>query len=146
MSNFSKVPSGKILKQLDFFSSDLSRRSLNIQSPLRKSISAALKRCQFSRDHIASHIGELVGYEVSRSMLDNYVDESHLKHRIPAEIIPALCVVTKDYVPLRLLVEISGAFILMPEEAMIAKLLQVRKERQRLEKEEEILKNRLDLE
>jgi len=145
MSKFSKVPPAKILKQLDFFSSNLLPNSLDVQNELRKSISAALKSCQFSRDHIASYISELVGHKISRSMLDNYADESHIKHRIPAEIIPALCVVTKDYTPLRLLVEISGAFILMPEEALIAKILQVRRERERLEEEEKILKAKLDV-
>ena len=77
-------------------------------------------------------------------MLDNYSDESHLKHRTPAEIIPALCVVTKDYTPLRLLVEISGAFLLEPHEALIAKLIQIQKERERLELDEREIQNKLN--
>ena len=144
MSKFSEVPPAKILKQLDFFSSDITPNSLDIQNELRKSISVVLKKCPFSRDHIASYISELVGYKVSRSMLDNYADESHIKHRIPAEILPALCVVTRDYTPLRIQVEISGAFLLEPHEALIAKLIQIQKEREQLELEEREIQEKLN--
>ena len=108
MSKFKEVPPAEILKQLDFFTSNIPPKSLGIQNDLRKSISVALKSCLFSRDHIASYVSELVGYRVSRSMLDNYADVSHIKHRIPAELIPALCVVTRDYTPLRIQVETAG--------------------------------------
>lgn len=143
MSNFKEVPPSEILKQLDIFSSNLTPKSLDIQKSLRESISIALKKCPFSRDHIASHISELVGYKISRSMIDNYADESHLKHRFPAEIISAFCVVVKDYTPLRILVETAGAFLLEPHEAAIAKLLQIRKEREQLVREENEIQERL---
>ena len=143
MSKFSKVPTEKILDQLDFFSQNLPSGSLDIQQPLRKSISTALSKSTYSRDHIASSISELVRYKVTRRMLDNYADESHTRHRIPAEIVPALCVVTGNLSPLRILAETSGAYLLAPEEAAIAKLIQVRRDRERLESEERDLETRI---
>ncbi len=75
--------------------------SLDIDTELRHALSEDIKHAsvpctgrELSRYDIAARMSELVGHEITKSMLDNYSAESHEKHRFPAQYLPAFVIAT----------------------------------------------------
>ncbi len=93
----------------------------NIQVRLRGALSFALKKAlPKSRWVVADEMSHLLGVEVSKYTIDSWVAESKEGHRIPAEYIPAFCVVTGCLEPLQLLNETCKLFTLKGPDALRA--------------------------
>jgi hypothetical protein len=75
--------------------------SLDIDTELRAAISQDIKHAivpcpgrELSRYEVAARMSELVGQEITKSMLDNYTAEAHEKHRFPCQFLPAFVIAT----------------------------------------------------
>lgn len=62
---------------------------------IRKLVSATLKviRDDFGKDRsqVAAELAEIVGFPVSKHMLNDWARESHKGHRLPLSVVRALC-------------------------------------------------------
>jgi hypothetical protein len=105
----------------------------NIREPLRRAVVAAIKQCSLSRWEIAGKMSHLLGVEVTKFQLDAWTAESKEMHRVPAEYLPAFCMVTRDHGPLRLMAEAAGLFALPGPDALRAEI-------QRLDEQERKIK------
>lgn len=123
---------------------DLLSGSLSIHQPLRSALVAAISGSSLSRYQIAARMSELVGREITKTMLDAYAAESKEGHRLPAELLPAFCEATGDWRPLIILVEALGGMVLSPKEKAFVQLVKIEREKKRLERRAEQL--RLDME
>ena len=102
--------------------------SMDIDRAFREAVSEALKNCPLSRYHVAARMSELVGQEITKTMLDSWTAESKENHRFPAIFLPAFCEAAGDTEPLRILGRLVGVFVLPGPEALRAEI-------QRLEEE-----------
>jgi len=106
-----------LTKELDPKPSSPTEGSANIQDRLRLAVSKALKHPIKSRWQIAGEMSHLLGQEISKHQLDGWVAESK-EHRFPSEYLPAFCLVTGCFDPLRILAETAGMFIMPGSEAL----------------------------
>jgi len=90
---------------------------LNIAARLMAAVKLAIKDAPKSRETLADELTELMGYEITVHMINSWVADSH-PHRIPAEVIPALCVATGSNEPLRIQAEAAGLFTLDGPDAL----------------------------
>jgi hypothetical protein len=104
--------------------------SARLQAAVREAIKAAPK----SRETLADELSELTGQPISVHMVNNWTAESH-PHRLPAELVPALCVATGSTEPLRVLAEAAGVFTLPGPDALRAEVQKLREEEQRITRE-----------
>ena len=102
--------------------------SFDIDRQFRAAISDALKECRLSRYQVAARMSELVGYEITKTMLDSWTATSKDNHRFPVIFLPAFCEATGQTEPLKMLGRPVGVFILPGPEALRAEI-------QRLEEE-----------
>lgn len=107
----------------------------DITLALRASLVKAIKQCSLSRYQIAAQISELISRDITKEMLDKYCAESAEAHRIPAEIIPAFCLITGSRAALDLLAQAIGCTLLGPEEAQALEIVRLRMEKTELEKQ-----------
>ena len=77
--------------------------SFQIQNQLKNELSAGLKRCRMSRYEVAAKMSEMLGYEITKTMLDAYTAESKESYRFPAEWLAPFCAVTGHYKPLEMI-------------------------------------------
>lgn len=97
---------------------------------IKDAISDAIKNSGLKRYDIAGQMGEMLGTEISESMLNAYTAESKEGYRMPAEYIPTFCKITKDYTVLEILVSASGGRMVKSDEIYLlelGKLAQVEK-------------------
>lgn len=80
-------------------------RLAHLGSAIRAACVEAMRPCRLSRWEIAGKVSQLLEREVSKSMLDAYCAESHDTHRIPADVLAALCLVCESDRPLQVLAE-----------------------------------------
>ena len=106
----------------------------NIREPLRRAVVAAIKRCPLSRWEIAGKMSHLLGTEITKFQIDAWTAESKEMHRVPAEYLPAFCMVTGDHGPLQLMAETAGLFAIPGPDAL-------RVEIQRLDEQERKIKD-----
>jgi len=102
--------------------------SFDIDRQFRESISESLKRCSLSRYQVAARMSELVGYEITKSMLDSWTAESKESHRFPAIYLPAFCESVRDYTPLKILGQLVGVFVMPGPEALRAEIKRIEEE------------------
>jgi len=100
---------------------------LKVVDRLRGTIRSAIKNCPLSRHQIAGEMSHLAGQTITKEMIDSWTRESdeingRPGRHIPAEYLPALCVVTESIEPLRVLGEKAGAFVFRGPEAMRAEI------------------------
>ena len=107
--------------------------SLNVQHQVREAITQAISQSGISRYQVAASMSELVGSEVTKSMLDSWTAESKEYHRFPFEFLPALCEVTKTITPLEIAAQALKVFLLPGVEALRAEI-------QRLDEQEKKIK------
>jgi len=110
-------------------------RDLKVSAKFRQAITEAVKNSRYSRDEIVSLIYGLTGLKISKQYFDQMTAQSKLDRRIPAEILPALCYVTGDFTPLKVLAEAVGFELVNEEESRELKLLRLMKEKERIERE-----------
>lgn len=128
--------------QLSLLGSSTEGQMADLSLALRASLVAAIKQCPLSRYQIAAQISELITRDVTKEMLDKYCAESAEAHRIPAEIIPAFCLITGSRAPLDLLAQAIGCTVLGPEEAHALEIIRLRMEKAKLEEQIKKLEKR----
>lgn len=92
--------------------------SLNVQHRLRGALVRAIKQSPLSRWEIAGKMGELLGVEVSKHMLDAWTSEAKDYHRFPAEYLPAFCEATGCREPFLALARAAGLFVVEGPDAL----------------------------
>jgi hypothetical protein len=117
--------------------------SFSISAHLKGLLSEGIRQSGMSRYEVAAKISELLGWELSKAMLDAYTAESKDGHRVPAEILPAFSFVTGYYEPLRMLCETAGGQFLGGEHTVYAEMARVHKQIEDLKARERVLKGRL---
>lgn len=108
---------------------------MNVSDRLRVAICAAMKGCPLSRWEVAGRMSHLLGCEISKYMLDAWTAESKDGHRFPAEYLPALCEVTGDRGPLKVLAETAGLFALPGPDALRSEIRRLEEEAKRINQE-----------
>ena len=123
MSKRTKVLIDKAqLDLLDALEGRVEAGSMALEARLKASLSEGIRQSGLSRYDVAARISERIGWDLTKSMLDAYTAESHEAHRVPAEILPAFCVVTGYWRPLHLLAEAGGGRFLESEHAGYAEM------------------------
>jgi hypothetical protein len=106
--------------------------SLDIDSELRAAISADIKAAAFSRYALAARMSELVGHEITESMLNNWTAEAHEKHRFPCQFLPAFVAATGGRRAFECLSRKSGLFALPGPEAVYSEVAQIDEQMKKL--------------
>ena len=109
---------------------------MNVDIPFRERVSDALRNCPLSRYQVAARMSEMVGQDITKTMLDSWTAESKEQHRFPAVFLPAFCEAVGSTEPLRMLGQVVGAFVLPGPEALRAEIQRIEEEitRKRAEK------------
>jgi hypothetical protein len=106
--------------------------SLDIDTELRHKITNELKKCPYSRYHIAGRMSELTGVEITKTMLDSWTAESKELHRFPAIFLPAFCIAVGSSWLMNFLGRKAGVFVLPGKEALRAEIQKLIEERERI--------------
>jgi hypothetical protein len=98
--------------------------SMDIDRRFRESVNEGIKRApgNMSRWDIAAKMSELIGTDITKTMLDSWTAESKEGHRFPAIYVPAFCEVVKYTEPLKVLGMPVGVFVLPGPEALRAEI------------------------
>jgi len=116
--------------------------SFNIDLQLREAISQAIKDCSHSRFQIAAKMSELLGVEITKSMIDSWTAESREGlYRFPACYLPALCHVAGNLEPLRIMVDLLGAYVIQGEEAILTELGRLKEQKKKMAVREKALES-----
>ncbi|PKN35618.1 MAG: hypothetical protein CVU61_02010 [Deltaproteobacteria bacterium HGW-Deltaproteobacteria-19] len=102
--------------------------SLDVDRQFREVVSEALRKCPLSRYQVVARMSELVGQDITKTMLDSWTAESKEGHRFPAVFLPAFCEATGSQEPLRLLGQLVGVFVLPGPEALRAEIRKIEEE------------------
>lgn len=112
--------------------------ALNIDHQLRRAVSEALKQCPLSRYQVAARMSELMGSDITKSMLDTWTAESKEQHRFPAAYLPAFCTATNSRLPLEIITRATGGFLMPGGDALRSEIqrmdediAQMKRERQK---------------
>jgi len=94
---------------------------------LRASLRQAIKGSPLSRHQIAGEMSHLLGETITKEQIDSWTRESDEMNgrparHIPAEYLPAFCMVTRDNGPIEVMGEVAGAFVLPGAEALRAEI------------------------
>ncbi len=119
--------------------------SLDIDTELRAAISQDIKHAivpctgrELSRYQVAARMSELVGQEITKSMLDNWTAEAHEKHRFPCQFLPAFILATGGQRrTFEVLSRKSGLFALPGPEALRAEIQRLDEEIKRKQAEKQ---------
>lgn len=101
---------------------------MDIDRQFRELISDMLRRCPRSRYQVAARMSELVGQEITKSMLDSYTAESKVQNRFPAVFVPAFCEAVGGNDPVKLLGKPIGSFVLPGPDALRAEIQRIDEE------------------
>jgi hypothetical protein len=116
--------------------------SFNIDLRLRDAISQAIKDCPHSRFQIAAKMSELLGVEITKSMIDSWTAESREGlYRFPACYLPAFCHVVGSLEPLRIMADLLGGYVIESRDALLTKLGKIKQEKKKLSEEEKAVEN-----
>lgn len=115
--------------------------SLNIDLLLRETIAQAIKECPHSRFQIAAKMSEMLGTEVSKTMIDSWTAESREGiNRFPACYLPAFCHVVGSIEPLKVLADLVGSFVIQGEEALLIEQSKINFQKEKLVEKERAIK------
>ena len=89
-------------------------------------------------------MSELIGSEVSKSMLDAYTADSKEYHRFPVEYLPAFCKVTGSSEPLTITAQAINMFVVPGAEALRAEIQRIDEQERHLKLEKKKRKNFLE--
>lgn len=101
---------------------------MNVDVPFRERVSDALRNCPLSRYQVAARMSEMVGQDITKTMLDSWTAESKEQHRFPAVFLPAFCEAVGSTELLRMLGQVVGAFVLPGPEALRAEIQRIEEE------------------
>ena len=102
--------------------------SLDMDRQFREAISEALRGCPRSRYQVAARMSELLGQDITKTMLDSWTAESKEQHRFPAVFLPAFCEAVGSTEPIRMIGQRVGAFVLPGPEALRAEIQRIDEE------------------
>lgn len=131
------VSDGRQMSLLDMLTAERQERAavapgrMCCSAKLMMAIRKAVKLAPRGRDILADEMTELSGQVVTVARLDNWTAESH-PHRMPAELLPALCQATGCDEPLRVLAETAGLFTLPGIDALRAEVQKLREEEHKI--------------
>ncbi len=116
---------------------------LDIDSEFRAAISEDIKHAvvpcsgrELSRYEVAARMSDLIGQEITKSMLDNWSAESHEKHRFPCQFLPAFVIATGGQRrAFEVLSRHCGLFALPGPEALRAEIQRLDEEERRIKAE-----------
>jgi len=114
--------------QVEISAQDNPPGSLDVDRQFREVVSEALRRCPLSRYQVVARMSELVGQDITKTMLDSWTAESKEGHRFPAFLLPAFCEATGSKEPLRYLGQMVGVFVLPGPEALRAEIRKIEEE------------------
>ncbi len=103
-------------------------------SRLKAAVAAAVKAAPKSREMIADEMCALTGQAVTVNNLNSWLAESH-PHRLPAELLPALCHATGNTYPLQVLAEVAGVFTLPGADALRSEIQKRREQKREIDNE-----------
>ena len=127
-----------LLKELRPKNNDFA--SFNIDLRLRDAISQAIKDCPHSRFQIAAKMSELLGVEITKSMIDSWTAESREGlYRFPACYLPALCHVVGNLEPVRIMADLLGVYVIQGEEAILTELGRIKEQKKKIAVREKAL-------
>lgn len=116
--------------------------SLDIDTQLRAAISEDIKHAvdptgrEMSRFQVAARMSELVGREITASMLNNYTAEAHDKHNFPCQLLPAFVIGTGgQHRTFEVLSRHAGFFALPGREALRAEIQRIDEDMKNLQAE-----------
>ena len=112
-------------------------RAFNRRGKLAKAVSKSLQECGQSREAVAKSMSELLGEDVSRTMLDQYSSQANEGHTISALGLAALAVVVNRN---RVLNALLNEFGLIAVPARFESLLRremAKEAREKIEREEQ---------
>ncbi len=113
----------------------------NIDIQLREAISWAIKQCPYSRYQIAARMSDLLGVEITKSMLDSWTAESKEgTYRFPACYLPAFCKAIENIEPFRVLANLLDAYVIEGEDALLTQLGKIRDQKEQLSERERAIK------
>ena len=116
--------------------------SFNIDLRLRDAISQVIKDCPHSRFQIAAKMSELLGLEITKSMIDSWTAESREGlYRFPACYLPALCQVVGSLEPVRIMADLLGAYVIQGEEAILTELGRLKEQKKKMAVREKALES-----
>jgi len=114
--------------------------SFNIDLQLRETISQAIKDCPHSRFQIAAQMSELLGVEITKSMIDSWTAESREGlYRFPACYLPVFCHIVGSLEPLRIMADLLGGYVIQGEEAILTELGRLKAQKRKLSERERAL-------
>jgi len=103
--------------------------SLDMDKQFREIISEALRGCcPLSRYQVAARMSELLGQDITKTMLDSWTAESKEQHRFPAVFLPAFCEAVGSTEPIRMIGRRVGVFVLPGPEALRAEIQRIEEE------------------
>lgn len=115
--------------------------SFNIDLKLRGVVSHVIRDCPKKRFQIAIEMSELLGIEITASMIDAWTAESREGlNRFPAAYLPAFCHVVGSIEPLRVLADLVGCFVIQGPEALDLQIKRVEDQKRTLAEQERALK------
>jgi hypothetical protein len=117
--------------------------SLNVNRSLRDALGEAIHACSLSRHQIVDQLSDLSGRSITKTMLDHYTAESKESHRFPAELLPAFCAVVGSMKPIEILAEALGGMVLSRRERAFVKLIQIEREKARLDQKARDLREQM---
>ena len=118
--------------------------SFDMKNELQEMLSEGLKFYGGSRYDAAAKMSELLGQEITKTMLDSWTAESKVNHRFPAEFLPAFCQVTGYKEPLNKMAQMIDCYLLESEDALLAELGKIENQRKELMNEEARIKTYLE--
>ena len=118
--------------------------SFNMTAEIRHSISEAIRKSGLKRWEIAGRMSELLGAEVTESMLNAWSAESREDRRFPAEYLAAFCHVTGDLTLLHRIASRLNCHVFETEQAVLAELGRIRWQREQLAERERAVRRYLE--
>ena len=94
--------------------------------PLPLRMKEAIKGSGMKRYAIAGQMSEMLGTEITESMLNAYTAESKEGYRMPAEYLPTFCRIVKDYTPLEVLTAAAGCRMIKSEDVYFLEIGRLR--------------------
>lgn len=118
-------------------SSDQKEGSYDIHIPFRRILSDCISKSKLSRYQICAKISELLGVDVTVTMLNSWTAGSHEQHRFPAEYLPAFCEAVGCYDSIAFLAQKIGLFLMPGSEALRSEIQKFEEQIKKLQEEKE---------
>lgn len=109
--------------------------TLNLHVRLCHALTGAIRKSGLSRWEIAGRMSHLLGFEITKFMIDGWTAESKEARRIPAEYLPAFCAATGCREPLQILTDAAGLFCMPGPEALRAEIQKLREQERKVSAE-----------